>query len=103
MSETFVLRWVLKGGISMDRRRHLPGAREYVPFRGFGKAGPVREAGTSFGTLLGPETTGPWGFPPFCGVGVFMVAVCFCLFLRRPEACLWSLPRWGGGCGCGWV
>ena len=35
--------------------------------------------------------------------GVFMVVVCFCLFLRRPEASGGHRPLRGGGCGCGWV
>ena len=58
-----------------------------------------------FGTLLGPEATGPWhGFPVFpyggaaggCGVGlVFLVS-----WLHRSHGCF---PLFGGGvCGvCG--
>ena len=72
MSETFVLRWVLKGGISISRVPALSLDHEVrldrhcFPSRG---PGPVHRAGNvvevfkyrvfPFGTLLGPETTGP--------------------------------------------
>jgi len=40
-----------------------------------------------FGTLLGPEATGPGVLPLFLrGWGGARGSGCFCLFLRRPEA-----------------
>jgi hypothetical protein len=56
--------------------------------------------GLVFGTLLGPETTGPWpagsltGEPGGCGAGLFLVS-----WLHRSHGC--SAPFGGGACvGC---
>ena len=52
----------------------------FFPFRGEGGGGrgtePVRYRGVVFGTLLGPEATGPRVLPPFVGWGLRV-----CLFL----------------------
>lgn len=63
VAQTQVLRRVLTGGISTNRclAAHAGGKYGRVPFQG---AGPGTLAGMNrwvvFGTLLGPEATGPW-------------------------------------------
>ena len=51
--------------------------------------------GLVFGTLLGPEATGPWFLPLFCGVGV-RVCVFLVSWLHRSHGCSCF-----GGCVCG--
>ena len=88
MSEAYVFRWVLKGGISMDRRRHgMPGTGEYVPLRGFWKAVraglPVdrlahcwvlRQQGPGCSCVVFPSGEGAGEVVP----GLWFVSVCSC-------------------------
>jgi hypothetical protein len=81
VAQTFVLRRVLKGGISTDRCLVARAGCEYGCFlflRGGWCSGKRAGAGcwVVFGTLLGPEATGPRVLPPFVGWGLRV-----CLFL----------------------
>ena len=64
VAQTLVLRRVLTGGISMNSgRRFFPGTQYgYTPLCGWWSWNGVWEGtgGLVFGTLLGPEATGPW-------------------------------------------
>ena len=67
ISETFVLRWVLKGGISIGRCPALSLAAQYAPgsslcgwpLAGWKGCRGFKYRVLPFGTLLGPEATGP--------------------------------------------
>jgi hypothetical protein len=83
VAQTFVLRRVLTGGISTDRRLAAAAGSKYgCPFSseaGVLERGPVGGCQVVFGTLLGPEATGPWrGRAPLCcGVAVAVWDLCF--------------------------
>ena len=91
VAQTQVLRRVLTGGISTNSGRVFFRGTQYghfVPFGGRaswnGAAGVT--GGLVFGTLLGPETTGPWhGFPVFPYGGA-------------AGAVVWDLCFWFPGC-----
>ena len=91
MSETFVFRWVLKGGISIGRCPALSPAAQYVlPSGGTGNAaGVFKYRVFPFGTLLGPEITGPKNFKPSLegleGTRVRVVSDCSCAGPRLPR------------------
>ena len=103
VAQTIVLRRVLTGGISANSGRmvlSLP-STDALPFlRGCVLERRGREVrGLVFGTLLGPETTGPWPVRSFlwgrgCGVWDFLFLVS-----RLQRACtewsLWGLGVWG--------
>ena len=84
VAQTIVLRRVLTGGISADSGRRFFLLAQYgSPLGGFLERWGVSGCGLVFGTLLGPETTGPRpagraGLPLGSGRG----AGCgFCVFL----------------------
>ena len=82
VAQTLVLRRVLTGGISTNSgRRFFPGTQYgFTPFGVWSWTGAGRvTGGLVFGTLLGPEATGPWPGPvPLsgggCGVWVLFVS-----------------------------
>ena len=89
IARAFVPRWVLMGGISTDRCLVAPAGsqvRSLLPFGvgGAGKGAGGSVSGLSFGTLLGPEITGP----------------CFCVAVSVVSPCV-GVPGWGRvGVGC---
>ena len=97
VAQTQVLRRVLKGGISANSGcRFFPVLSTVPSFVGVPGRVLVGVGGLVFGTLLGPEATGPWVLPPFCGGGVaglfvsgFLAAPITWLFL------LWRVRVWG--------
>jgi hypothetical protein len=96
VAQTQVLRRVLTGGISTNRclaaaagsKYGLPSLRK----KGVLERGPVGGCWVVFGTLLGPEATGP-GFP---GAGLFLVS-----WLHRSCAFRVLAGRVCGVCGTG--
>ena len=86
VAQTLVLRRVLTGGISANSGRRVFPAPS-TDFRPLGwwswNGGGECLGGLVFGTLLGPETTGPWhgrcspfrgGCGLWCGAGLFLVS-----------------------------
>ncbi len=79
VAQTLVLRRVLTGGISADSGRLVFLLTQYGhPLRRWSWNGPGgRWGGLVFGTLLGPEATGPWPAAALTGVGAGCGFVCF--------------------------
>ena len=92
VAQTLVLRRVLTGGISADSGRVVFFLAQYgssfegvLERRGWGLGGLV------FGTLLGPEATGPGGA---AALAVVFSGTLFLVFLAPPIMHVWPL-LWG--------
>jgi len=102
VAQTLVLRRVLTGGISTNSgRRFFPGTQYGHPPLWGGGPGTVPgrvTGGLVFGTLLGPEATGPWrhwlGVPLRGSVPVVAVwDLCFWFpgCTERARLCVWGV------------
>ena len=109
VAQTLVLRRVLTGGISTNSGRRFFAGTQYGPLCFLWKsgwswngAGEVM-GGLVFGTLLGPEATGPrYGFlVPFRGCGGLWCGTCVSGFLAAPITRLFC--SFGGGVCVGCV
>ena len=106
VAQTLVLRRVLTGGISTNRCLVArTGLLVRMLFLSSGRAVFWNAAGVFrwvvFGTLLGPEATGPGGWHCSFGCGVSVRCLFVSGFLAAPVMHVW-FPFLGGWCVGGW-